>query len=86
VVGQDSFGDFVAQRMAFAGVNLDCLRRHPKEKTGITIWLSRKKKRAAITCLGTIAMLRAGDVGVTSDDAIEHLVILHEFAHPSLLA
>jgi sugar/nucleoside kinase (ribokinase family) len=79
VVGQDSFGDFVAQRLASAGVNLDCLRRHPKERTGITIWLSRKKKRAAITCLGTIAMLRAGDVKEDYLLRARHLHIGHYF-------
>jgi ribokinase len=79
VVGQDSFGDFVAQRLASAGVNLDCLRRHPKEKTGITIWLSRKKQRAAITSIGTIALLRTSDVKEDYLRQARHLHVGHYF-------
>jgi sugar/nucleoside kinase (ribokinase family) len=79
VVGRDSFGDFVAQRLSSAGVNLECLRRHTKEKTGITIWLSRKKKRAAITYSGTIALLRASDITEDYLSQARHLHIGHYF-------
>lgn len=79
VVGQDSFGDFVAQRLTSAGINLDGLRRHAKEKTGITIWLSRKKQRAAITYTGTIALLRASDVNEDYLRQAKHLHIGHYF-------
>ena len=66
-------------RLAAAGVEIDALRRHPTEKTGITIWHSKEQKRAAVTYPGTIAMLRAKDL---SDDYLRrarHLHIGHYF-------
>ena len=62
VVGNDSFGQFVEQRLRHAGVDLSALRHAPKEKTGITIWHSEKGQRAGVTYAGTIAMLRARDI------------------------
>jgi sugar/nucleoside kinase (ribokinase family) len=79
VIGKDSFGQFVEERLGAAGVQMEALRRHATEKTGITIWHSKNQKRAAVTYPGTIAMLRAEDI---SDDYLRgarHLHIGHYF-------
>jgi sugar/nucleoside kinase (ribokinase family) len=79
VIGKDSFGQFVEERLGAAGVQMEALRRHATEKTGITIWHSKNQKRAAVTYPGTIAMLRAKDI---SDDYLRgarHLHIGHYF-------
>jgi sugar/nucleoside kinase (ribokinase family) len=79
VIGKDSFGQFVEERLEAAGVQMEALRRHATEKTGITIWHSKNQKRAAVTYPGTIAMLRAEDI---SDDYLRgarHLHIGHYF-------
>jgi sugar/nucleoside kinase (ribokinase family) len=79
VIGKDSFGQFVEERLGAAGVQIEALRRHATEKTGITIWHSKNQKRAAVTYPGTIAMLRAEDI---SDDYLRgarHLHIGHYF-------
>lgn len=62
VVGKDLFGRYVEERLASAGIDLTALRRHRVENTGITIWCQNGKRRAGITCLGTIAALRSSDV------------------------
>lgn len=62
VVGEDTFGRYCAERLRWAGVDLEHLRWTPKAKTGITVWLTRGARRAGVTYPGTIAMLRAADV------------------------
>jgi sugar/nucleoside kinase (ribokinase family) len=62
VVGEDTFGRYCAERLRWAGVDLQHLRWMAKEKTGITVWLTRGARRAGVTYPGTIAMLRASDV------------------------
>lgn len=79
VIGQDAFGQFIEDRLTRAGVDLEALRRHAAEKTGITIWHSKKKKRAAVTYSGTLAMLRAGDIPDEYLRKARHLHIGHYF-------
>src|SRR6185437_9400545 len=62
VIGKDAFGQFIEDRLVRAGVDLKALRRHAAEKTGITVWHSKKQQRAAVTYSGTLAMLRARDI------------------------
>lgn len=62
VVGDDTFGRYCAERLRWAGVDLERLRWTRKAKTGITVWLTRGTRRAGVTYPGTIAMLRAADV------------------------
>lgn len=62
VVGEDFFGRFVEERLRWAGVNLESLRRLRKAKTGITVWQTCGARRAGVTYPGTIALLRAADV------------------------
>jgi len=62
VVGEDAFGRYCAERLRWAGVDLERLRWTRKAKTGITIWLTQGPRRAGVTYPGTIAMLRAADV------------------------
>lgn len=62
VVGDDWLGTMVTERMRQAGVDLRYLRRMAGQKTGITVWHTRGKRRAGMTFLGTIQQLRARDV------------------------
>jgi len=62
IVGDDFFGEFVEERLRWAGVDVHALRRLRGAKTGLTIWCNKGSKRAGITYSGTIAMLRARDV------------------------
>ena len=63
IVGRDAFGRFVEERLRSARIDLSGLRRHRKEKTGLTIWYgSPHQERAGMTSLGTIQMLQAGDI------------------------
>ncbi len=69
VIGDDTFGQFVADKLCASKVDIEGLKRVSNQKTGITIWYSRKGKRAGLTYAGTIAMLRAGDVGEAAAEA-----------------
>lgn len=62
VVGEDTFGRHVEDKLKAGGVDTNGLCRTACEKTGVTIWHSRDGKRAGVTYPGTIAMLEAADV------------------------
>jgi sugar/nucleoside kinase (ribokinase family) len=62
IVGDDFFGNFVTERLRWAGVDVRSLRRSPRAKTGLTIWCNQGSRRAGITYSGSIALLRARDV------------------------
>lgn len=79
VVGNDSFGQIVENRLRSAGVDLSALRRDPKEKTGITVWLSENGKRAGVTYTGTIAMLRPADITEAYLAQARHFHVGHYF-------
>ncbi len=78
VVGRDSFGKYVEEKLTNAPVDLSGLRRSSREKTGITIWLSKDGQRGGITYAGTISMLRASDI-VPQLKAARHLHVGHYF-------
>lgn len=73
VVGRDSFGDIVEQQLASAGIDLQHLRRHPTEQTGLTIWHSLRRERAGVTYPGTIALLRGSDIPAAYLKTSRHL-------------
>jgi sugar/nucleoside kinase (ribokinase family) len=73
VVGRDAFGDIIQQRLASAGIDLQHLRRHATEHTGLTIWHSLRRERAGVTYPGTIALLRARDVPLAYLRTARHL-------------
>jgi sugar/nucleoside kinase (ribokinase family) len=79
VIGQDAFGQFIEDRLVRAGVDLEALRRHAAEKTGVSVWHSKKQKRAAVTYAGTLAMLRARDIPDEYLRKARHLHIGHYF-------
>ena len=62
VVGANWLGEFVAGRIVAGGMDVAPLRRLPRERAGITVWLTRHGKQAAVTYAGTIARLRAVDL------------------------
>ncbi len=79
LIGQDIFGQFIADKLSCAKVNIEGLQRVPHRKTGITIWYSRKGRRAGLTYPGTIAMLRATDVTELQLRQARHLHVGHYF-------
>lgn len=79
VIGRDSFGQFITDRLTDAAVDVAVLRRHRSEKTGVSIWLSEGQKRAALTYSGTVAMLRARDIPDEYLASARHLHIGHYF-------
>jgi sugar/nucleoside kinase (ribokinase family) len=85
VLGKDTFGDYIEQRLRWANVNLGALRR-VSEKTGITIWHEHRGRRAGVTYQGTIAMLRAADLRSEYLHRARHLHVgayfLQERLHP----
>ncbi len=78
-VGQDAFGQFIEDRLRRAGVDIEALRRYGSDKTGITVWLSKKLKRAAVTYSGTLAMLRTKDIPDEYLRKTRHFHIGHYF-------
>jgi sugar/nucleoside kinase (ribokinase family) len=78
IVGDDFFGTFVEERLRWAGVDVQALRRLRKAETGLTIWCKKGSKRAGITYNGSIAMLRARDV---SDDSLRKARHFHVGAY-----
>jgi sugar/nucleoside kinase (ribokinase family) len=73
VVGDDFFGKFVEERLQWAGVDVQALRKSPHTGTGLTIWFQKGSKRAGVTYTGSIAMLRARDVPENSLRKARHL-------------
>lgn len=78
VIGRDSFGQIVETKLARGGVDLRFLRHDDRVKTGVTIWHTKKGKRAGITYPGTIAMLKAEDL---TDDVLTTARHLHMGAY-----
>ena len=61
-LGRDTFGDYVEQRLSWAGIDVSQVRRVRQPKTGITIWHEYKGRRAGVTYPGCIARLRGSDI------------------------
>jgi sugar/nucleoside kinase (ribokinase family) len=61
-LGRDTFGDFVEERLRWAGVDVSQVRRVRQPQTGITIWHEYKGRRAGVTYPGCIAKLRGSDI------------------------
>ncbi len=78
IVGDDFFGQFVVERLQWAGVDTRTLQRRSKVKTGLTIWCQQGTKRAGITYAGSMALLRARDV---PDDILRRARHLHVGAY-----
>ena len=78
VVGDDAFGDVVMKSLRLGGVDLRLVRRTDKKKTGLTIWHSKDRQRAATTYPGTIEMLKARDI---PDEALAQTKHLHVGAY-----
>lgn len=79
VLGTDLFGRFVEERLAKAGVDLGGVRRSRTANTGITMWHSRKGRRAGLTYPGALALLRAADVPEARLKTARHLHVGHYF-------
>ncbi len=73
VIGDDEFGGVVERKLAAAQIDLQHLRRHPTERTGLTVWHSGRGQRGGVTYPGTIAQLRARDVTAAYLATAKHL-------------
>jgi sugar/nucleoside kinase (ribokinase family) len=74
-LGRDTFGDFVEERLRWAGVDVSQVRRVRQPKTGITIWHEYKGRRAGVTYQGCIAKLRGSDIRSSYLRRAKHLHI-----------
>jgi sugar/nucleoside kinase (ribokinase family) len=79
VIGHDIFGDFIEQRLAFAGIDLKGLRRDKTTRTGITVWFDEKGRRSGITYPGTIPLLRVRDIPTHQLRLARHVHVGHYF-------
>ena len=79
VVGTDTFGSFVKERLAAGGVDLTFLRQTEREKTGITVWFDRSGKRAGVTYLGTIPLVSYTDIPLDQLRSARHFHVGHYF-------
>jgi sugar/nucleoside kinase (ribokinase family) len=73
VVGDDFLGRFCEEKLRSAGVDVTCLHRSRRRKSGLTIWMSRHGRRAGVTYPGTIHALRASDVPAGYLERARHL-------------
>ena len=62
VIGEDSFGQLVREKLVGAQVDVTGLMQIPNAKTGVTIWHTDCGRRAGVTYPGTVAMLQAEDI------------------------
>lgn len=86
VIGQDSFGRFVEEKLGAAGVDIRALIRTAEGKTGVTIWYSAGKQRAGVTYPGTIALLEASHVSEQLLKSARHLHVGAYFLQSGLHA
>jgi sugar/nucleoside kinase (ribokinase family) len=73
VVGEDFLGRFCAEKLRSAGVDVSCLHRSKRWKSGLTVWMTRRGRRAGVTYPGTIELLRASDVPASYLARARHL-------------
>jgi sugar/nucleoside kinase (ribokinase family) len=86
VIGLDVFGDFIEQRLASVGIDLNGLRRDKTRRTGITVWFDENGRRSGITYPGTIPLLRARDISIYQLKLARHLHVGHYFLLTNLHA
>jgi sugar/nucleoside kinase (ribokinase family) len=73
LVGEDFLGRFCEEKLRSAGVDVSCLHRSRRWKSGLTIWMSRRGRRAGVTYPGTVQKLRASDVPAGYLERARHL-------------
>ncbi len=78
-VGDDSFGELVAEGLSRTGVDVSALGRHPTLKTGIGVALSMPGDRAILTYMGTIDALRPKDLGEALFTSVRHVHLASYF-------
>jgi len=84
-VGDDSFGRLVVHRLEECGVDTRYVTIDPQVKTGLGIALCQDNDRAILTYMGTINVLRPGDV---TDELLSEARHLHHgsyYLHTGLL-
>jgi sugar/nucleoside kinase (ribokinase family) len=84
-VGDDSFGRLVVRRLEECGVDTRYVTIDPQVKTGLGIALCQDNDRAILTYMGTINVLRPGDVTDDLLSAARHLHHGSYYLHTGLL-
>ena len=84
-VGGDSFGRLVVHRLEECGVDTRYVTIDPQVKTGLGIALCQDNDRAILTYMGTINVLRPGDVTDDLLSAARHLHHGSYYLHTGLL-
>jgi sugar/nucleoside kinase (ribokinase family) len=89
-IGQDAFGDLMAQLLATGGVATGPLVRHPDRSTGVTVVLSATGDRAILTFPGAIPTLSPDQAREAmeraADEGARHLHVASFFLQPDLAA
>jgi len=83
-VGADSWGDYCAETLLAAGVDVSGLSRDPTLRTGVTISITSANDRALVTFAGSVAALRAADVDAWALDDAGHLHVSSFFLQHDL--
>jgi len=83
-VGADSWGDYCAETLRAAGVDVSGLSRDPTLRTGVTISITSANDRALVTFAGSVAALRAADVDAWALDDAGHLHVSSFFLQHDL--
>jgi sugar/nucleoside kinase (ribokinase family) len=85
VVGDDLFGAFMRERLAERGVDVRGLVVDREQPTGLSVVLSGDADRAILTCLGTIAALRAPMIDGRLLESARHVHVSSFFLQRSLM-
>lgn len=84
LIGRDQWGDFCAQILERAAIDVAYLKRDPAVKTGLTVSITSASDRALVTYLGAIASFRAEDVDPAALDGCTHLHVSSYFLQEGL--
>jgi sugar/nucleoside kinase (ribokinase family) len=83
-LGADAWGDLCIETLRKLGVDCSLVMRDQAIKTGITVSVTSAKDRALITCLGSIAELRADDIRDSDLQGCDHLHVSSFFLQQAL--
>ncbi len=84
LIGCDQWGDFCAQVLERAAIDIAYLKRDSAVRTGLTVSITSASERALVTYLGAIASLRSEDVDLTALNGCNHLHISSYFLQEGL--
>jgi sugar/nucleoside kinase (ribokinase family) len=83
-VGDDAWGRLCVDSLDRLGVDTSLVMRDPTVGTGITVAITSAKDRALVTCLGSIAALRASEIDEAVLGGFDHLHMASYFLQQGL--